>query len=64
MLASHWHMHTVDIEELILCVKITSCVTCRQVGGNFLIVIDLPPDINQQSARLPEVEVQPYEREI
>ena len=40
MLASHRHMRTVDF-ELILCVKITSCMACRQKGDNFN-VLDRP----------------------
>ena len=35
------HMRTIDF-ELILCVKITSCMACRQVGINVMFVIDLP----------------------
>ena len=34
-------MRTVDF-KLILCVKITSCAACRQIGDIFLFVIDLP----------------------
>ena len=40
VLGSQWHKRIVDF-KLVICMNITSCAACREVGDNFLFAIDL-----------------------